>query len=262
MFIELLDGDVSEMSDLSDSNDEESDSKYLLLNPKLKLTQLELTQDSPPTNDFLGSHDLEEHGPSTSSDRATEDHPTNRCKPKTNPGHDCLFKVRPIVDLLQENLMRTEPEERHSKDTDEQIIPFKGRSVMHQYLRSFMQLYLPNKLHNIDLFVHLKEIGYDCIGTIHQNHLSGCKKSTDVSLVCWYNKKVVMLVSNYIAVEPKDTCRHWDSSEKKYVEIERPAVIKEFNKYMGGVDLADMLIELYHSNTKTIKWYMHIFYCK
>ena len=78
MFIELLDGDVSEMSDLSDSNDEKSDSKYLLLNPKLKLTQLELTHDSPPPNDFLGSHDLEEHGPSTSSDRATEDHPTNR----------------------------------------------------------------------------------------------------------------------------------------------------------------------------------------
>ena len=40
----------------------------------------------------------------------------------------------------------------------------------------------------------------------------------------------------YVAVEPKDTCRRWDSSEKKYVEIKRPAVIKEYNKYMGGVD--------------------------
>ena len=49
-------------------------------------------------------------------------------------------------------------------------------------------------------------------------------------------------------------------SKKKYVEIERPAVIKGCNKYMGGVDLADMFIELYHSNLKTRKWCMRIFY--
>ena len=45
--------------------------------------------------------------------------------------------MSPIVDLLRENLMRNEPEERHS--IDEQIIPFKGRSAM--------QLYLPSKPH-------------------------------------------------------------------------------------------------------------------
>ena len=61
----------------------------------------------------------------------------SKCKPKTDPGHDSLFKVRPIVDLLRENLMRTEPEERQS--IDEQIILFKERSVM--------RLHLPNKLH-------------------------------------------------------------------------------------------------------------------
>ncbi|KAK2723626.1 hypothetical protein QYM36_002087 [Artemia franciscana] len=61
----------------------------------------------------------------------------SKCKPKTDPGHDHLLKVRPIVDMLRENLMRTEPEERHS--IDEQIIPFKGRSVM--------RLYLPSKPH-------------------------------------------------------------------------------------------------------------------
>ena len=63
----------------------------------------------------------------------------SKCKPKTYPGHDHLLKVRPIVDMLQENLMITEPEERHI--IDEQIIPFKGRSVM--------WLYLQNKLHKL-----------------------------------------------------------------------------------------------------------------
>ena len=61
------------------------------------------------------------------------------------------------------------------------------------------------------------------------------EKSTEVCLVRWYDNKAVTLVSYYVAVEPKDTCRRWDFSEKKYVEIERPA-IKEYNKYMGGVD--------------------------
>ncbi|KAK2722558.1 hypothetical protein QYM36_002932 [Artemia franciscana] len=104
--------------------------------------------------------------------------------------------------------------------------------------------------------IFLKEIGYDCVGTIHQNRLAGCElmgekemkrfrmghvewgveELTEVCLVRWYNNKVVTLVSNYVAIEPKDTCRRWDLSEKKYVEIKRPAVIKEYNKYMGGVD--------------------------
>ncbi|KAK2716564.1 hypothetical protein QYM36_006895 [Artemia franciscana] len=156
--------------------------------------------------------------------------------------------------MLQENLMITEPEERHI--IDEQIIPFKGRSVM--------WLYLQNKPHKWgfkvftragNLVVHLKEIGYDWIGTIRQNRLLECEvmeekemkrlrmenvdwrveKSTEVCLVRWYDNKAVTLVSNYVAVEPKDTCRRWDSSEKKYGEFERPA-IKEYNKYKGGVD--------------------------
>ena len=33
------------------------------------------------------------------------------------------------------------------------------------------------------------------------------EKSTEVCLVCWYDNKAVTLVSNYVAVEPKDTCR-------------------------------------------------------
>ncbi|KAK2717833.1 hypothetical protein QYM36_006589, partial [Artemia franciscana] len=103
-FVELQDGDGSEMLDLSDPGDDESDSQYLPLNPELT-DFYELTQLEPI-----------------------------KFKSKTDPGHDPLFKVRPIVGLLQENLMRTETEERHC--IDEQIIPFKGRSVMWLYLQN------------------------------------------------------------------------------------------------------------------------------
>ncbi|KAK2719303.1 hypothetical protein QYM36_004950 [Artemia franciscana] len=77
MFMKLPDGDVSEMSDLSDSDNDESDSQYLPPNPKLtdfcESKQLEPMRDSSPPNNFLESHDLEEPGPSTSFDRATDD---------------------------------------------------------------------------------------------------------------------------------------------------------------------------------------------
>ncbi|KAK2709630.1 hypothetical protein QYM36_013336 [Artemia franciscana] len=118
------------------------------------------------------------------------------------------------------------------------------------------KIFFNNWFSSVDLVVHLKGIRYDCVGTIRQNRLSGCElmeekelkrfrlehvywrveKSKEVCLVRWYDNKAVTLVSNCVAVEPKDTCRRWDSSEKKYVEIKRPAVIKQYNKYMGCVD--------------------------
>ncbi|KAK2725591.1 hypothetical protein QYM36_000180 [Artemia franciscana] len=147
-------------------------------------------------------------------------------------------------------------------------------------LKAGPKTFFDNWFSSVDLVVHMKEIGYDCVGNNRQNRLSGCKlmeekemkrfymgyvdwgveKSTEVCLVRWFDSKAVTLVSKYGAVEPKNTCRRWDSSEKKYVEIERPTVIKEYNKYMGGVDRADMLIELYRSNLKARKWYIRIFY--
>ncbi|KAG0415261.1 hypothetical protein HPB47_007572 [Ixodes persulcatus] len=55
-------------------------------------------------------------------------------KPKGSEGHDKLFKVRPIIDALRQNLRLVPPEEKQS--IDEQIIPFKGRSQMKQYIKA------------------------------------------------------------------------------------------------------------------------------
>ena len=38
-----------------------------------------------------------------------------------------------------------------------------------------------------------------------------------------------------------------------------PQIVRQYNKHMGGVDLADMLIALYRTNMKTHKWYLNIF---
>lgn len=38
---------------------------------------------------------------------------------------------------------------------------------------------------------------------------------------------------------------------KKTVDVDRPFVVKEYNTFMGGVDKADMLLELYRIDVTT-----------
>lgn len=57
----------------------------------------------------------------------------NTNQPNNNdPNVDRAFKVRPLLDIVKENFRKIPKEEKLS--ADEQIIPFKGRSVMKQYM--------------------------------------------------------------------------------------------------------------------------------
>lgn len=51
--------------------------------------------------------------------------------PRDDPNHDKLFKIRPFIDSVRNNMKKVPVEEYSS--IDEIIIPFKGRSVMKQY---------------------------------------------------------------------------------------------------------------------------------
>ena len=55
-------------------------------------------------------------------------------KQKDEPGYDALFKVRPVIEKVRENCLKIEPEEHQS--IDEQMIPFKGRIGMKQYIKN------------------------------------------------------------------------------------------------------------------------------
>ena len=85
------------------------------------------------------------------------------------------------------------------------------------------------------------------------------EQNTQSIAIKWYDKPIHLL-SNYAGIEPLDTCSRWDAKQNIRVEIRRPFAVKEYNKFMGGVDLSDMLIELYRIDFKSRKWYMHIFF--
>lgn len=67
------------------------------------------------------------------------------------------------------------------------------------------------------------------------------------------NKSVIML-SNHFAAEPLDSCKRWSKKEKKFVEVQRPAVVREYNTNMGGIDLADRMISYCPMRARTKKW--------
>lgn len=51
---------------------------------------------------------------------------------RENPLYDRCFKIRPLLDLLQRNCLRLEPEEKQC--IDEQIVPFKGKNKLRVYI--------------------------------------------------------------------------------------------------------------------------------
>ncbi|XP_029981810.1 piggyBac transposable element-derived protein 3-like [Sphaeramia orbicularis] len=83
-------------------------------------------------------------------------------------------------------------------------------------------------------------------GTLRSNRLSGCLLEDDKSLA----KRV----------EPQDKARRWSEQEKAFLDINQPHVVKEYNTFMGGVDLNDGCIARYKYNMRSRRWYIYLFW--
>lgn len=53
--------------------------------------------------------------------------------------------------------------------------------------------------------------------------------------------------------------KRWPTSEKQFVDISRPAVVKDYNQAMGGIDLNDQLVAIYRTDIGTKKYYLRVF---
>ena len=78
----------------------------------------------------------------------------------------------------------------------------------------------------------------------------------------WFDNICVQLVSTFSSPISLSSVKRWNSKNKSHVNVSCPEIAKEYNKSMGGVDLADMLISLYCTPIKTKRWYLKlIFHC-
>ena len=64
--------------------------------------------------------------------------------------------------------------------------------------------------------------------------------------VRWKGNKSVALASNFDRIEPLATTKQWSKKLKENVSIPQLLIIKNYNKYMGGVDHQDWLLEKHH----------------
>ena len=142
------------------------------------------------------------------------------------------------------------------------------------------KVFFDNYFTHLVLLSRLKEWGMFAVGTLRQNRIKGCTLKTEnelkkegrgsfdgavdlnsgLTVVRWYDNKMVQLGSNYAFTEPVETVRRWSTKEKQYVDVERPAIVQIYNGGMGGVDLFDMFQALYRLHHRSKKGYMRIFF--
>ena len=87
-----------------------------------------------------------------------------------------------------------------------------------------------------------------------------CDINSNITVTKWLDNGVVQLLSTYVPVVYGEDVRRWSKTEKRIIDVKCPIVVHEYNKYMGGVDLCDMLLSLYRIRIGTKKWCL-VYYC-
>ncbi|KRX69229.1 PiggyBac transposable element-derived protein 3 [Trichinella sp. T6] len=141
------------------------------------------------------------------------------------------------------------------------------------------KIFFDNYFTHLHLQLRLLKKGIHTIGTIRRNRLKNAPLKIEKELkraawgafhVCttaennlcivrWHDSAVVNLSTTYVCTQPVCKVKRWNKKQKTLVDLSCPAIVKEYNKYMGGVDLAGMLRALYRIDHRSRKWYRIIF---
>ncbi|XP_065820319.1 piggyBac transposable element-derived protein 3-like [Labrus bergylta] len=141
------------------------------------------------------------------------------------------------------------------------------------------KVFAGNYFTSVPLVQHLKERGIHYVGTIRMNRMKHCTMMDEKELkkngrgsmdfrvnqennivVRWYDNKAVNLISSFVGIEPAGNVKRWDRKSKTHIMVPRPAIVETYNKFMGGVDLLDMLSALYKFSFRSRRWYMYIWW--
>uniref|UniRef100_A0A3Q3E559 PiggyBac transposable element-derived protein domain-containing protein n=1 Tax=Labrus bergylta TaxID=56723 RepID=A0A3Q3E559_9LABR len=141
------------------------------------------------------------------------------------------------------------------------------------------KVFADNYFTSVPLVQHLKERGIHYVGTIRMNRMKHCTMMDEKELkkngrgsmnfrvnqennivVRWYDNKAVNLISSFVGTEPVGNVKRWDRKSKTHIMVPRPAIVETYNKFMGGVDLLDMLSALYKFSFRSRRWYMYIWW--
>lgn len=142
------------------------------------------------------------------------------------------------------------------------------------------RLYYDNFFSSTSLAGELKQKGIYTVSTVNPTRTQGgakeletdkvlksrgrgsydYRKNDGVILVKWFDNRAVHLLSTFEGVEPLSTVLRWDRKQKRHIEVQRPSIVGEYNRHMGGIDLLDFLMSRYKISMKSKKWYIKLFY--
>jgi hypothetical protein len=140
--------------------------------------------------------------------------------------------------------------------------------VMEPLLEKGHTVWLDNFYNSPALARLLKHKGADCVGTLKINRKGVPKAIKDaklkhgeiiaqhsgpVTVMKWRDKRNVLMISTYHDTKMK-------SYTKRGKKARKPVCVIDYNKWMGGIDLKDQLLQMYLVERKRMhKWYMKLF---
>lgn len=171
--------------------------------------------------------------------------------------------------------------------------PYSGvsrtlREIVKELLRDCLgkgyHVFMDNFYNSVGLSEELHQLKTHCTGTLRLNRgapkslkafekgntTRGAlmyRKKDNTTVLCWKDVRCVNMISNYYGPETERFVhRRRIKTRNTYrfeeVELERPCMIQEYSKHMGGVDLFDQMLSYYPVPRKTTKWTTKfIYYC-
>ena len=135
------------------------------------------------------------------------------------------------------------------------------------------EVYFDNYFTSVPLMEYLKANGVNAAGTIRMNRKAlpiGMEGALDrgdcdyrvsedgLTLFKWQDNKAVYVLSNFHGTDISSVKRTQKDGSKD--EFSCPVAVVDYNKYMGGVDKADMLCADQGLSRKSKKWWHRIFF--
>ena len=140
------------------------------------------------------------------------------------------------------------------------------------------KIFFDNLFTSPEVMIQLRQQGILAVGTLRADRSRGCpmpaesamrkegrgaifervEKDHNLVICGWYDNRRVLTISNFVGKEPVSEANRYDRKNRKELTLPRPASVEIYNRYMGGVDKADMFLSLYRTKMRTRKWYHRI----